>query len=142
VERVRRAVCGYEPLMYTCGESVMPVSDEYIEFILDQLRGVGEVLPKRMFGGVGLYRDILFFGLIAGDVLYLKVDEVTRPEYERAGSKPFQPYGDAYSMNYYAVPAHVLEDAEMLCRWASQAIEVARRKPPPRKRVSKSKKKR
>ena len=38
-----------------------------------------------MFGGVGLYHADLFFGIIARDVLYLKVDDVNRPDYEAAG---------------------------------------------------------
>lgn len=120
----------------------MPVSDEYIEFVLDQLRAVGDVLPKRMFGGVGLYHDTLFFGLIASDELYLKVDDVNRTDYERVGSNPFQPYGDgAYSMSYYAVPADVLEDADTLCRWAGEAIEAARRQGTSKKRQPRPRKK-
>jgi DNA transformation protein len=120
----------------------MAVSDDYIEFVLDQLRGLGNVLPKRMFGGVGLYHDGLFFGLVASDSLYLKVDDVTRPDYERAGSKPFQPYGDgSYSMSYYAVPADVLENADALCRWAGEAIEAARRKGTSKKRRPRPRKK-
>ena len=54
-----------------------------------------------MFGGVGLYCRGMFFGILAADVLYLKVDETNRPDFERAGSNPFTPYGDrAGSMKY------------------------------------------
>jgi TfoX/Sxy family transcriptional regulator of competence genes len=42
---------------------------------------------------------------------------------------PFRPYGpDGESMQYYAVPADLLEDAEALEPWVRRAIEVARRK--------------
>ena len=64
----------------------MPVSEEYLDYAVDQLGCIGEVAAKRMFGGVGLYRDGFFFGLISGDLLYFKVDEENRPDYEAAGS--------------------------------------------------------
>lgn len=65
-----------------------------------------------MFGGVGLYCDEFFFGLIARDTLYLKVDDSNREDYVRAGMKPFQPYPDRPgTMQYYDVPVGVLESA-------------------------------
>lgn len=107
----------------------MPVSEEYFDYVVDQLGCIGEVTAKRMFGGVGLYNDGLFFGLIAADVLYFKVDDVNRPDYETAGARPFQPYGEeSYSMRYYEVPVDVLEDVERLRQWARGAVAAAGRK--------------
>ena len=97
----------------------MAVSEQYLDYAVDQLGCIGEVVPKKMFGGVGLYCEGLFFGLIAGDVLYFKVADENRRGYEAAGSKPFQPYGEgSYSMSYYEVPADVLEDVDKLRAWA------------------------
>lgn len=102
------------------------VSDSFRQFVLDQLEEVGGVVPRSMFGGVGLYHDGLFFGIIAGDVLYLKVDDATRPAYERAGMGPFMPYPQrGGTMRYYAVPLDVLESSVELARWARRAIQVA-----------------
>jgi DNA transformation protein len=107
----------------------MPVSPSYKTFVLEQLQVVGPVTAKAMFGGVGLYCQGLFFALIADDTLYLKVDDITRPEFERVGSRPFRPYGDdAYEMQYYELPADVLEDRSALLPWVQRAIEAARRK--------------
>src|SRR5262245_24738425 len=50
------------------------VSDGFRSFVLDQLEPLGSIVAKAMFGGVGLYCDNAFFGIIARDVLYLKVD--------------------------------------------------------------------
>lgn len=81
-----------------------------------------------MFGGVGLYHDGLFFGIVAGDVLYLKVDDVTRADYVAAGMLPFKPYEHRpVTMQYYAVPTAVLESPLELAAWARRAIEVAAR---------------
>ena len=106
----------------------LAVSPAFRRFVLDQLEELGGVLPRSMFGGVGLYRNGLFFGIVAGDVLYLKVDERTRRDYEAARMAPFKPYAHRPgSMQYYAVPVGVLESASELAEWARKAVGVARR---------------
>ena len=106
----------------------LAVSAHFRAFVLDQLEELGDVVPRSMFGGVGLYRRGLFFGILAGDVLYLKADDVTRPEFEAAGSKPFKPYSNrSGTMSYYSVPAGVLESALELARWGRLAIAAASR---------------
>jgi len=107
----------------------LKVTDAFKSFVLDQLTELGDVVPKSMFGGVGLYCEGVFFGIIARDVLYLKVDETNRPDYERAGMTPFKPYPDrAGTMQYYAVPVGVLEASSELVDWARKAVAVARRR--------------
>ena len=104
----------------------LEVSDPFKGFVLDQLAELGEVTPKSMFGGVGLYCSGVFFGIIARDVLYLKVDDRNRADYERAGAKPFKPYKDrGGTMRYYAVPLAVLESPLDLVAWARKAVAAA-----------------
>jgi hypothetical protein len=71
----------------------------------------------------------LFFALIAGDVLYLKADEAARAALEKAGARPFQPFPDQPKdkgrMQYYSVPAAILEDAKALLAWAKGAVAIA-----------------
>jgi DNA transformation protein len=109
----------------------MPVTDSFVEFVLEQLDPIGPLTPKRMFGGVGLYAGDLFFALVAGDVLYLKADDSTRGTFVAAGARPFQPYPDrsrgSGTMQYYSVPAAILEDGDALVVWAKQAIAIARK---------------
>lgn len=94
--------------------------------MLDQLEELGDVTPRAMFGGVGLYHRDVFFGLIARDTLYLKVGEANRAEYRRARMKAFRPYPNRPgSMTYYAVPLDVLENAQELAEWARKAVAVA-----------------
>ena len=105
----------------------MKVSESFKAFVLDQLEELGDVAPKSMFGGVGLYHRGVFFAILAADVLYLKVDAATRPDYERAGMQPFRPYPGRQSgtMRYYAVPLEVLESATELAAWARKAVAAA-----------------
>lgn len=106
----------------------LAVSPAFRQFVLDQLEELGDVMARSMFGGVGLYHRGCFFGIIAGDVLYLKVDDSTRGEYERAGMRAFKPYPDrSGTMQYYSVPIEVLESAPELARWARAAAAAASR---------------
>lgn len=107
------------------------VTDEYRDFVLEQLRRAlpGAVTHRAMFGGVGVYADGLFFALLDDDVLYFKVDDANRPDFEARGMGPFLPYGDPdRPMGYYQVPGEVLEDPDELAGWAERALAVARRR--------------
>jgi DNA transformation protein and related proteins len=106
----------------------LKVSDAFKSFVLDQLAETGDVTAKSMFGGVGLYCNGLFFGIMARDVLYLKVDDSNRVDFERAGSRPFKPYPNRPgTMQYYAVPVDVLESLVDLTVWARKSVSVAER---------------
>jgi DNA transformation protein and related proteins len=105
----------------------MTVSDGYLTYVLDQLRPiVPGIRVKRMFGAVGLYATDLFFAIVDDDVLYLKVDDTTRPEYEARGMPPFRPFELHASMNYSQLPEEIFEEREMLRLWTGRALDVAR----------------
>jgi len=102
------------------------VTDGFREFVLEQLSGLESVRARAMFGGVGLYANDVFFGLVAADALYLKVDDSNRRRYEAEGMTAFQPYANQpMTMSYYQVPARVLEDGDELTAWARASVRVA-----------------
>jgi DNA transformation protein and related proteins len=104
----------------------MAVSKQYLDYLLGQLKGLGGVEARRMFGGLGLYSRGTFFGLLYKERLYFKTDDSTRPEYEARGSEGFQPRpGVKVQMTYYTVPAEILEDDDELVRWAQKAVTAA-----------------
>ncbi len=106
----------------------MAVSESYQAFVLEQLARVATgIRARRMFGGVGLYSNDLFFALMDDDALYLKTDATTRLDFEALGMGPFRPAGEhGESMGYHQLPAEILEDAEALQRWVTAALSVAR----------------
>ena len=107
----------------------MSVSDEYLTYVIDQLECLGPVNSRRMFGDAGLYFDDLFFAVVADDVLYFKVDDSNRPDYEKASMEAFRPFPDKSTvMGYYQVPIDVLENRDLLRDWAQKALCVAERK--------------
>jgi DNA transformation protein len=105
----------------------MPVTDDYLQYVLEQLAGLGHVTPRRMFGGVGLYHEERIFGLIARDTLYFKVNDSNRRDYEVRGMDRFRPYPNKpqLSMTYFEVPADTLEDADECLAWARKSVAVA-----------------
>jgi DNA transformation protein len=107
----------------------MRVTDGFRAFVLEQLSGVKALRARAMFGGVGLYAGDVFFGIVAADVLYLRVDDSNRRKFEAAGMTPFKPYVDRrpMTMSYYQVPASVLEDSDKLAAWARGSVRAAER---------------
>ena len=102
-------------------------SEAFRQFVMDQLEPL-DVSARSMFGGVGLYSAGVFFGIVAFDTLYLKVDESNKANFEREGMPAFQPFANGrVSTKYYAVPVSVLESAPELVRWARESLQVAGR---------------
>jgi DNA transformation protein len=109
----------------------MAISDEFVDYVIDQLAMWGTVSVRKMFGGAGIYRDGVMFGLIADDVAYLKVDDSNRDDFIKAGSSPFNPYPDKVKtavMSYYEIPVDVQENPDQLAKWAERSLSVARKK--------------
>jgi|ERR1035437_1594403 DNA transformation protein len=108
----------------------MSVSESYRTFLLDQLgRAVERIRMKSMFGGAGVYAGEYFFAIVDDDVLYLKVDDTNRPDFEARGMGPFRPFGEGGEvMQYYQLPEELLEDPDELKPWLEKAIGVAERK--------------
>lgn len=97
------------------------------DYVIDQLTDVGGVGARAMFGGFGIYKGGVMFGLVAMDELYFKVDDSNRADYETRNSKPFVYEGKnrPISMSYWRVPDDVLENADDLKTWAMKAYDVA-----------------
>ena len=102
--------------------------DSFTAFVIDQLRGLGPVEARKMFGGRGLYWHDQIFGLIDDGRLYFRVTDATMPRFKAMGSKPFEPWPGHVMKGYYEVPAPVLEDADEAAAWAREAWSLPRAK--------------
>ena len=109
---------------------------EFVDFVIDILAPLGGVGARRMFGGHGLFRDGVMFGLIADDTLYIKADDENRPRFEAAGMGPFVycRAGRDVALSYYEAPPDLFDDADELCAWARDAHQAALRARPQRHR--------
>ena len=105
-------------------------ADPAVEEVFDVLAGLGELRARRMFGGIGLYCDDVFFALIAEGVLYFKVDEQTVAAFEARGAAPFNPFDDPApaSIGYFEVPVEIQERRDDFLEWARDALAAAKRR--------------
>lgn len=111
------------------------MADPFHDFVIELLDGMGPVSIRKMFGGAGVYADGLMFGLIAGDVLHLKVDDALKAELTQEGSGPFvwEPQngprkGEKVDLGYWRLPEGALDDPDEAVTWARKALAVARAK--------------
>lgn len=108
--------------------SIVAVDPGFREWVEDELRRIRPIRTRSMFGGLGIWADELFFALADDGALYMKGDAATRAAFEAEGSRRFHPYGpDGPAMDYWEVPAEVLEDPARLRDWVDRSLEVARR---------------
>ena len=121
----------------------MAVSPEFQAFVAELLAPVGPVAIRRMFGGAGAFYDDMMFALIIGEVLYFKVDDTNRPDFEAAGKGPFSyetKNGRRALGGYFELPDEIFETADEFTVWARRSIDVALRaraaKRPKRRRQS------
>jgi len=112
----------------------MAVASGFVEFVRDQLRAMGSpwgaVVARRMFGGQGLFRDGIMFGLLHDDTLYFRTDERNTPDYEAEGMTPFSysRAGRVVALGYHEVPGGVVDEADRLAAWAEKAYAAALRR--------------
>ncbi|WP_210413688.1 TfoX/Sxy family protein [Leptospira ilyithenensis] len=109
------------------------MSNPFVEETLEKLSILGNVTARAMFGGHGLYLDGVMFGLVAEDVLYLKVDDQTISKFQAAGGRPFTYDGKEGApavMSYWTFPSEVWESPEDLKEWGEIAYQAAVRSKP------------
>jgi DNA transformation protein and related proteins len=113
---------------------------DYIVHLLDLLRRWAPVSARRMFGGHGLFRGDIMFGLVAGDELFFKTDDGNRPDYEAAGMPPFRytRAGKSVALSFHTVPPDLLDAGDELAPWAERAYAAALRARKPARSRSKS----
>jgi DNA transformation protein len=100
------------------------------EFLIDLFSDFGPVTIRRMFSGYGISADGTNFALALRAGLYFRADEVTIPQYEAEGSKPFQYQTRVKTVtvnSYWQLPARLFDDTEELSEWARAALAAAQR---------------
>lgn len=103
------------------GAKLTAEAEAFHETVARKLKSLGVVTSRKMFGGVGIFKDGKMFAIVSGTRLFFKVDDSNRADYEKAASKKHVP------MPYYEVPASVMANAKKLLSWARAAAKVAGR---------------
>jgi DNA transformation protein len=121
----------------------MANSNDFIDFVREQMSLFGPINARKMFGGHGIYLDGLMFALVDDDRLYLKVDEQSRADFVAKHCTPFtyERQGEQASLGYFEAPAEVFDDKQEMLLWARKVYEAAlRKRAAPTKRSNKAKK--
>ena len=108
----------------------MALSADFLEFLKDQLRGLGHITTRRMFSGAGVYCDGVIFALILRDTLYFKVDDGNRGAYQAEGLEPFsyEAQGQTRTIGaYWEVPERLFDEPDEMLEWARGAVAAGRR---------------
>ena len=103
----------------------MSLSNDFFDYVQDQLSPWSQIDKKSMFGVLGLYRDGLMFGIIAKDVVYLKVDDSNKAKFQEAGMEPLRVFkSNSEVPSYYELPANILENSEAFIEWAQESYAI------------------
>lgn len=105
----------------------MPITEAAVQALLTPLARARPITSRKMFGGVGIYADGVFFAIIDDDRLYFKSDEQTASSYDKYDAAPWAMPGGPPTYGYREVPGAILESDD-LGDWIDAAIAVANRK--------------
>ena len=109
----------------------MAKQNEFVDYLLELLTPLGSVTSRAMFGGHGIYKDGLIFGIVIDDAFYLKADGASRHEFDARGLKPFlyesKNKAKVVAMSYYQCPEEALESAALMREWANLGLAAALR---------------
>ncbi|MGD9573171.1 MAG: TfoX/Sxy family protein [Thermoleophilia bacterium] len=102
--------------------------DAHIDAIEDALSPLGPVECRHMFGGFGAFLDGAMLGVVAGGVLYLKVDGHNVAAFDDAGLEPFviESRRGRTEMSFRRAPEPI-GDWDALGPWARGALAAAER---------------
>ncbi len=122
----------------------MAPSASYLAYLKDLFSPFGVITIRKMFGGAGVYCDGAIFAITGDEGVWLKVDDVTRAEFETAGLEPFKvefDSGKSGTMSYYSAPEEIYDDVDVLTHWTKLALGAAERARNPKKKKAGRKKK-
>jgi DNA transformation protein len=101
-------------------------NEDQLAELFAPLRGV---TIRRMFGGMGIFKDGMMFSLVARDVLYMRADDDFAKRFREQGSRQWSPVmrGREMVRPYWQVPERLFDEPEEFAEWARQAFAVTKR---------------
>lgn len=108
----------------------MVASEGFAEFLREQLAPLGRITMRRMFGKTGVFCGGLMFGMVADNMLYLRVDDHNRAAFKEAESTPplsYEKKGSTIDLSFWRAPERLFDEPDELVAWARLALAAARR---------------
>jgi DNA transformation protein len=101
---------------------------EFAVYTEEMLEDFAPLTIRAMFGGYGIYKDGIIFALIIDNELYFKGSDLAAQFYTKYNSSPFtysNKNNKIVTMNYWRVPAEILENKEKIAKWFDTAWQAA-----------------
>jgi DNA transformation protein and related proteins len=108
----------------------MVTSDDFAEFLREQLAPLGRVTMRRMFGKTGVFCDGLMLGMVTDNTLYFRVDDHNRTIFEEAEAYPplnYEKQGRTIDLSFWRAPERLFDEPDDFVTWARAALAAARR---------------
>jgi DNA transformation protein and related proteins len=105
-------------------------SDAFAAFLREQLAPLGRVTLRRMFGKTGVFCDGVMLGMVADNMLYLRVDDGNRAAFDEARAFPplsYEKKGEAIDLSFWRAPERLFDEPDELVDWGRLALAAARR---------------
>ena len=101
---------------------------DFVDYVADQMQQAGVIRSRRMFGEYGLYCDGVFFAVICGDQLFVKITPAGQAAFPDLPKAP--PYEGA--RDYFLVED--VEDREQLAKLVRVTGEALKNLPQKKRR--------
>jgi DNA transformation protein and related proteins len=108
----------------------MVASNEFVEFLREQLAPLGHLTMRRMFGKTGVFCDGVMLGMVTDNVLYFRVDDGNRAFFKEAEAFPplnYRKQGRTLELSFWRAPERLFDEPDELVEWARSALTAARR---------------
>ena len=103
----------------------MASNTDFVQYIVDQCGGAGEIVARKMFGDYGIYCNGKIFGLVCDNGFYLKPTERVRALLREVDMRP--PYEGAKDY-FYITDIDDRDYLSLLVRETCQALPEPKRK--------------
>jgi DNA transformation protein len=121
----------------------MVASDDFADFLRDQLAPLGRISVRRMFGKTGVFCDGFMLGMVRDNTLYFRVDDDSRAVFKEAQSFPplnYEKKGGTIDLSFWRGPERLFDEPDELVTWARAALAAAQRVAAKRERTARRRK--
>lgn len=108
----------------------MVASNDFAEFLRDQLAPLGRITMRRMFGKTGVFCDGVMLGMVTDNTLYFRVDDQNGATFAEARDAPplnYRKKGSTIDLSFWRAPERLMDEPDELVDWARAALAAARR---------------
>jgi DNA transformation protein and related proteins len=108
----------------------MVASDNFAEFLREQLASLGYITMRRMFGKTGVFCNGLMLGMVTDNTLYFRVDEHNRDIFKEAEAFPplnYKKQGSLIDLAFWRAPERLYDEPDEFVAWAEAALAAAQR---------------